>query len=268
MKLFTALYDDSRILKHFLDHYGAAGVSDFYIAVSPGLASAVAAFMPDFNIEVFEGLNVADSFCCGVSAVTEMRKQRQGKCEWAVIVDLDEFIEFPDEIPALLSRAEREGTNVIRGIMYDRFSIDGRLVAFSDSCDLHQLYPVRSRFTSHVMQGCDHKAVIVKGLLDSSIAHHEFRDEQIFSTMLEVSHFKWNDRALDRVRQAHEIISKAGFYCAVEYQRVLEHYEQYGRFAWETFGGELVAGSKPTHRVSKPITPRRQRIAGTDRVGT
>ena len=81
MKLFTALYDDSRILKHFLDHYGAAGVSDFYIAVSPGLASAVAAFMPDFNIEVFEGLNVADSFCCGVSAVTEMRKQRQGKCE-------------------------------------------------------------------------------------------------------------------------------------------------------------------------------------------
>ena len=29
----------------------------------------------------------------------------------------------------------------------------------------------------------------------------------------------------------------AGIGWAVEYQRVLDHYDRYGRFAWETFGG-------------------------------
>jgi hypothetical protein len=27
--------------------------------------------------------------------------------------------------------------------------------------------------------------------------------------------------------------------CTIEYKRVLKHYERYGRFAWEEFGGEL-----------------------------
>ena len=32
-------------------------------------------------------------------------------------------------------------------------------------------------------------------------------------------------------------MSDAGVSWAVEYKRVLDHYDRYGRFAWETFGG-------------------------------
>ena len=34
-----------------------------------------------------------------------------------------------------------------------------------------------------------------------------------------------------------KIVSDAGIGWAVEYKRVLDHYDRYGRFAWETFGG-------------------------------
>ena len=34
-----------------------------------------------------------------------------------------------------------------------------------------------------------------------------------------------------------------------EFQRVLDHYDQHGRFAWETFGGEIV---RPAPEITKP----------------
>ena len=38
-----------------------------------------------------------------------------------------------------------------------------------------------------------------------------------------------------------------------EFKRVLDHYDQHGRFAWETFGGEIV-GSAP--EISTPANRR------------
>jgi hypothetical protein len=44
-----------------------------------------------------------------------------------VIVDLDEFVEFMPYIHDIVSAAEHDDANVVRGIMYDRFAIDGKL---------------------------------------------------------------------------------------------------------------------------------------------
>jgi hypothetical protein len=40
-----------------------------------------------------------------------------------------------------------------------------------------------------------------------------------------------------------QLNKEAGNPWHVEYKRVLDHYEQYGRFAWETFGGVVVGQS-------------------------
>ena len=77
-----------------------------------------------------------------------MREIAQGPEEWAVIVDLDEFVEFPEPVIDFAGKVEAEGGNIVRGIMYDRFAIDGQLKSFDDSSNLPALFPVRARFRS------------------------------------------------------------------------------------------------------------------------
>jgi len=240
MKLFVAIYDDARLLGHFLRHYDRAGVTEFFIALDRQIETLSRTFDLPYRVTFVPGLDVADSFYGGNAAVTEMRKHYQNPTEWAVIVDLDEFVEFPVAIPQLLEAAERQEANVIKGIMFDRFSLDGRLVDFDAASDLSRLYPVKARFIYNVLDGADYKGVVVKGLLEARIAHHEFADERIYSELIEISHYKWSTTtALDRVKLAYDTLVARGAHWADEYRLVLEHYERHGRFAWETFGGQL-----------------------------
>jgi hypothetical protein len=239
MKLFTAIYDDARLLGYFLRHYDRRGISQFFIAASPAFAPVVRGFTNQYRISVFEGLDVADSYLGGTAAVTEMRRMHQQDAEWVVIVDLDEFVEFVPDIYRVVSAAEREAANVVRGIMYDRFSLGGELVDFEQEADLAKLFPVTSRFIATVMRGCDHKGVLVKGQLKAAGAHHVFEGETVFSETLEIGHYKWFAGAIDRLKMRYTVLADVGTPWAIEYKRAIDHYEQYGRFVWEEFGGEL-----------------------------
>jgi hypothetical protein len=58
--------------------------------------------------------------------------------------------------------------------------------------------------------------------------------------VLPIEHFKWTVGSVDRLRQRCEKLRELGTSWWIEYARAIEHYETYGRFAWEEFGGELV----------------------------
>ena len=94
-----------------------------------------------------------------------MRELAQGPEEWVVIVDLDEFVEFSEPVNDLARKVEVEGGNIARGIMYDRFAIDGQLKAFTTIRTGPALFPVRARFRRVVMGGNEIKGVLVKGAL-------------------------------------------------------------------------------------------------------
>jgi hypothetical protein len=239
MKLFVTIYNDARLLGHFLRHYAGAGVTHFFIAVPPEFAMALGPFMDRYNITRCDGLDVADSILGGVAAVSEMRRRHQRANEWVVLSDLDEFIEFDDDIARLIAAADRMRANVIRGIMLDRFSLDGQPRDFAPDEDLSVTYPIKSRFIRNIMDGCDHKGILVKGYLKPAAAHHRFEGERTFDRVLEISHYKWIGGSLDRLRVSHQIILDAGISWAMEHRRVFAHFEKYGRFAWETFGGRL-----------------------------
>lgn len=258
MKLFVCVYDDGRLLPHFLKHYAQFGVTEFHIAAPPDMANYVANASRRFRVIQYNDLNVAGSFTGGAEAVTKMRELAQGPEEWVVIVDLDEFVEFPERVTALVGKVEAEGGNIARGIMYDRFAVDGHLKSFDDDSALSAVFPVRARFRSVVMRGNEFKGILVKGHLTSRAAHHEFYDEKPYSQMLEISHYKWNDRSIDRTKLGYEMCAAAGspWDFDGEFKRVLDHYEQHGRFAWETFGGEIV-GAAPG-----PSTPAARGGAG------
>ncbi len=99
-----------------------------------------------------------------MNAATEMRRRYQDPDEWAVMVDLDEFVEFPKPIFDIIADAQKEEANIVQGIMYDRFIADGKPRSFDASSDLSALFPVKARFIK-VMGGADHKGVLVKGLI-------------------------------------------------------------------------------------------------------
>ena len=167
-----------------------------------------------------------------------------GTDEWVVIVDLDEFVEFQGPIASLLPRVEAEQANVVRGVMLDRFALDGQPTPLRKDIPIDLQYPVRSRFIPIVMSGADYKGVLVKGRLRAAVAHHIFEGERLYSQQLEISHYKWTESALERVRCAYEMAGAQGIPWAQQYKSILEHYERHGRFAWETFGGEIVPAPK------------------------
>src|SRR5256885_210437 len=109
MKLFVTIYNDARLLGHFLRHYTRAGISKFFIAVPPQLKPAATPFFNRYDIKLCEGLDVMDSLLTGTKAITEMRKRYQESDEWVVIVDLDEFVEFGAEIPLITGAADNMG---------------------------------------------------------------------------------------------------------------------------------------------------------------
>ena len=102
------------------------------------------AYPHNYSVIQYNDFNVAGSFTGGVEAVTKMRELAQGPEEWVVIVDLDEFVEFPEPVTALVEKVEAEGANIARGVMYDRFAIDGRLKDFADNSDLSCAFPGES----------------------------------------------------------------------------------------------------------------------------
>ena len=57
MKLFVTVYDDPRLLGHFLRHYEAIGVTDFYIAIPGELRDQVEERTEGRSVNLIEGLN-------------------------------------------------------------------------------------------------------------------------------------------------------------------------------------------------------------------
>jgi hypothetical protein len=88
------------------------------------------------------------------------------------------------------------------------------------------------------------QGVLVKGRLPAAVAHHIFEGERVYSQQLEISHYKWTESALERVRRGYEMAGAQGIPWAEQPKSILEHHECHGRFAWETFGGEIVLASK------------------------
>jgi hypothetical protein len=92
-----------------------------------------------------------------------------------------------------------------------------------------------------VMLGYDHKAALVKGRLKGppEFAQHILDGERIASRTVNIDHYKWTGGSLERLKERCRGLEKAGIDWKVQYERVIQHYEHHGRFAWEQFGGEL-----------------------------
>jgi hypothetical protein len=236
LKLFTTFFfHDASLLPHFLRHYDDVGIHHFCIAAPPECESEVQRLADGYDITVV-GADLSESFISVQESepVRRLRNLYQEKSEWSLVVDLDEFVSFPDGLASTIAAAEAEGANVVTGVLYDRFSIDGKEAAVAPGTGLAEQYPVRARFIRDVMQGFDHKAVLVKGPAQSAGG----TVEKVASTTLEIEHYGWTEGTIERLTERCRALPETEVDVRMEYQRAIEHYEANGRFAWEKFGGE------------------------------
>ena len=56
MKLFVAIYDDARLLSHFLKHYAKAGVTDFFVALDGQVEQLTVDPPPSTRLTLVRGL--------------------------------------------------------------------------------------------------------------------------------------------------------------------------------------------------------------------
>ena len=140
-------------------------------------------------------------------------------------------------------RASRPSeANVVRGVMLFTVFLDvGRRGYATTSRSIGSFPCVLDSSRSHEQRRFQGRAG--QGRLRAAAAHHIFESERISSQQLEISHYKWTGRALERVRRADEMAGAQGSPWAEQYKSILEHYEHHGRFAWETFGGAIVLSS-------------------------
>jgi hypothetical protein len=244
MKLFVCIFSDARLLPHFLSHYTRFGVSEFHIAAPPQLANEALCICANHSVALYTDFDVNDSVTGGTAAVSAMRDAAQGEDEWVVIVDLDEFIEFQGPIASLLPRVEAEQANVVRAVMLDRFALDGQPTRLRNDIPIDRQCPVRTRFIPIVMNGADFKACWsragspprwrITSSRGSASTRSSSRSPTTSGPRVRSSacgaDTKW--RALRAAPWAEQPKS------------ILEHHECHGRFAWETFGGEIVLASK------------------------
>jgi len=242
MKLFVAVTAHATLLPHFLRHYQAAGVSQFFISIEAGLEESVERMAAGFPVEFVRGLDTAESIEGGTEAVTRMRMKFARPDEWVVLTDLDEFQAHPQGVDATAAEADREGANVVRGYMIDRVATDGELKPIGPDDDLFDVFAERCYVTALLQGGLSYKCALVKNHLESgrtaeglSLAHHHMMGERIATATVDIHHFKWNSEALDRMKTAIARTQAAGQPFWVEYQRVLEHLETHGRLQWQDF---------------------------------
>ena len=124
----------------------------------------------------------------------------------------------------------------MRGVMFDRFALDGQPTPLRNDIPIDRQYPVRSRFIPIGMNGADFKGVLVNGRLRAAAAHHISRasaSTPSSSRSPTTSDGKCARARATRLRKA----GAQGIPWAEQYNSILEHYERHGRFAWETFLG-------------------------------
>jgi hypothetical protein len=256
VKLFTSVLDDTKLLPHFLRHYVRSGIADFYILAPSELADEIEALKTDYRITLstMDRDEMVESCRRGTLASKYMRAVRekyQDPDEWALIVDLDEFVDFDGEsVASVIATADAEGANVVKAIMYDRFTEDGQPADIEPDADLAGQFPVRWRFVRDVKKGCDEKAVLVKGHLRPAFIgeHHRVVGERASYSMLTIDHYRWTMGSVAMLRNRSRKFREAGSGWWIEYERALEHYEIYGRFAWDEFSGELLRPDKAAVR--------------------
>jgi hypothetical protein len=206
VKLLTSIYDDARLLPHFLRHYEALGVSQVFCVAqvdqNPALLDEIAAHTlgHQFVVEhVLQGTFHPGPVYQRLDAV---RQRYVRPDEWVVCADLDEFLDASVPIAELVARCEDAGADHVKGVLVDRIAADGTFPPLGAG-PLGAQFPLAAALTGKLLRAYVHKVPLMRGSCPVRDGLHETVGCPLDAPPLSVFHYKWFDgvkaRMVDRL---------------------------------------------------------------------
>lgn len=235
------------LLRPFVEHYRAYGVERFYINLHFEVtypAEHHARYLAQAN-DILAPMQLAihSVYSCPFDAMA-IRRHHDGiqvsigpRSPWIVAADLDEFHEFPDQLPALVRHMDKHGIDHVRGRFVDRMARNG-LPEYQASQTLWQQFPLGTDMTRTILRGWSDKVMLYRSNLPLLPGHHAVRSGVPANSMpgtFAVHHFKWDSSVIPRLRRRLEDDWKRRCFWWVESEMGLAWIE--GRAAMETFPG-------------------------------
>jgi hypothetical protein len=201
MQLFTSIYADCHLLPHFLDHYSSLGVSRVValvnVAAQPDLLERVRQHAASHDLVV--GAVIEEDFDAPrtYAALERLKERHCVPTEWVFVADLDEFVELPEPLDALIRRCENSGADYVRGLLVDRISADGSFPAL-DGRPIGVQFPLAADLTTNLLCACPTKVPLMRATCPIQTGLHATRGVPLPAPVLRVHHYKWTDRVIER----------------------------------------------------------------------
>lgn len=209
MKLVSHVNADGDLIRAFVEHYLALGVTSFHIVLHGSRAQnatlvALASSYPIHFEDEYDTTFDSGEKCRRLNAL--LKRFRRG--EWLLLVDSDEFLELPYDLRTTVRLLEALGCNALRAPLLQRISETGALdtpeivdsphTAFPlCSVDLYaQMGNAEARISKYPLFRCGARTRMNEGGNHSS----PNGARTVLSPLLGVSHhFKWRRAVLHRL---------------------------------------------------------------------
>jgi hypothetical protein len=238
--LTVTIGSDYTLLRKFLKYYTNLGINKFLPILNT----------PDTTPQVIlqeHGINISDIW---IEPFSEQAKQYHERevilryCtdnDWVVYADLDEFQQYPMELKNHIRYCEENNIDFLEGKLIDRVSSTGKLREIISHRTLEEQFPLKGYITKNLLKAWDKKIVIARGKLIVGGGHHVFLDRATYKPLsyksilnehsygIEVHHFKWDDKLLNRMQSYLNLRDKSLFFWKKEIVRFMNHYYKHSR---------------------------------------
>lgn len=217
--LTSASYDVA-ILPEFVRHYAKLGMESIHVAVlelKPGLMQEVR----DVGATCCLPVHVHPAHPRWVTTKLEAQNKDELRLrlflkpdDWYIPADLDEFVDFGESVPSLLSRMQGHGYAM--GGFIDRVSADGSISQYDPTLSIWDQYPVETHITRDVMRIDHRKVVLARGHLGVSSGHHRIRQEEhrCLPAEFPIHHFAWRAGRMEALLARKQNYERLGIDCA------------------------------------------------------
>ena len=234
----------SELVEHFLDHYFRLGVDRFLVILHcpPGEAARRSRVLAVLRSRDIRPVMEVDeySYVSRQVRINQVLDAHVADDEWIIHADLDEFHEYPAELPRFLAACDGSGYTFARGRLIDRVAVDGELRAIQTRALIWQQFPLSVDLTSKIGGGWDLKVCCAKGFHRSgdggthSVDYGTSRvenyrlcqlDRRCHPSLLRVFHFKWDRTLMTRLGRRIAAYQQLSLGVSRESERLLRYIE-------------------------------------------
>ncbi len=151
--------------------------------------------------------------------------------DWIVMIDIDEFHEYPNGLRELIYECEESHYDCVMGRFLDRQALAERLIPYNPGRSLWEQYPLTTRFSEEKLKTPSDKIMLKKAYVPFVLGHHhpdlkKIKNVSIYPQQLNVHHFKWRAGVLKKLSERVQLLKRLEYDWWVQSQRAINYFEE------------------------------------------